>query len=172
MYGFQDAEDDPNDKMTILGDDRVEVFLWPQRRSAACREEMDDKKENTTDGEPDSPDCPYHAYEVNSAGRALDCRANFNRKFDFAWKGAAESSSGPIIEDADVEKSDEGKHTNINYFKYHYMAVNIPWSDLQLEAAELPKVCIEVNVCIGKAVAKLPIKSLSGQVSWTRTVIK
>lgn len=62
------AQNMPRSMWTILNDDRMEAFLWPQSPAHTPKE--------------------YFAFEVNRGGRAVVSRTQFLRQFDFNWKTA------------------------------------------------------------------------------------
>jgi len=73
---FQDACDRPDDKMTILNDSRVELFVFPRSNSVY-----------------------YNGYEFNRAGRVLDFRCRLIKQFDYDWKGQARGTYIPCNDD-------------------------------------------------------------------------
>ena len=66
---FATARDDPKDKMSILRDSRVELFIAP-----------------LTDG---TPLTRYCGFEMNAHGRVLDFTCTVPRQFDYGWQGNA-----------------------------------------------------------------------------------
>ena len=58
----------PQAMRSILNDDRMESFVWPQS--------------------PTHHPGQYFAFEVNRAGAAIVSRTRFRRQFDFGWKTA------------------------------------------------------------------------------------
>ena len=107
---------DTSSKDSILDDDRVEIFCFP-------------------DGSSDQ----YIGNEVNRAGRSYDFKAKFVRQFS-NWSGklSAEFVAAEAKRDSGNANADE-KSASSDEALAGYMRLSIPWSDLQVDPKRLPK---------------------------------
>ncbi len=116
---FRTARDDPRDKMSILKDSRVEVFVASTQQSEQTAAVQ--SASATADAPADAPAASsaplthYFGYEMNASGRTLDFRVDVPRQFDYEWSGHAELLA------AWDEGRDEGKVS--------FMLMQLPWSD-------------------------------------------
>ncbi len=109
---FRTARDDPRDKMSILKDSRVEVFVAPTQQSEQTA--AAGQSASATADAPAASSAPlthYFGYEMNASGRTLDFRVDVPRRFDYEWSGHAEL----------LAAWDEGKVS--------FMLMQLPWSD-------------------------------------------
>ena len=77
----------PPEFWSILGDDRVEVFLWVRSSSRPAAAAAGAVAETETAEEREAGES-YYAIECNRSGAAIAMRVGFRKQFDFSWPGS------------------------------------------------------------------------------------
>jgi protein-tyrosine phosphatase len=111
---FRSARDDPSNKMSILNDSRVEIFI------ASTDEQM--KKEPEKQISTSAVLRKYTCYEMNTSGRTLDFTVMVPKQFDYSWDGNAQLLAR-WEEKQKISKETEQCNTTT------YMLIMLPWTD-------------------------------------------